>query len=115
MGDCERAFGKRAVCRLSIFCHLTVECLLKAAVAKNTGEQAKPLHNLVRLVEIAGIPVSIEHKELLKDITDFNMEARYPEERFEFFKKATSEFTHDYFSKTNELIVWLKKLLENKH
>ena len=96
------------------FCHLTIECLLKAMVANNTGEQAKPIHNLVRLAEIAGIQISPEHKELLEEITEFNMEARYPEEKFAFFKKATNEFTRQYVSKTEQLIVWLKNLLENK-
>ncbi len=96
------------------FCHLTVECLLKAMVAKNTEEQAKPIHHLVRLSEIAGIDLSPEKRELLKEISDFNMETRYPEEKLAFFKKANEAFTRHFVSKTEDLVVWLKKLLKNK-
>jgi hypothetical protein len=37
--------------------------------------------------------MSSERLELLEVITDFHLEARYPDEKFTFYKKCTKEFT----------------------
>jgi hypothetical protein len=59
------------------------------------------------LAEKAGLSVSPEQLELLEIVTDFNLEARYPDERFSFFQRCTATFTKDFMSKIEELRKWL--------
>ena len=88
------------------FGHLTVEKLLKALCA--ASDQPPPFtHRLVYLAEKAGIKVSEDQIELLEIITDFNLEARYPDEKFSFYMKCTQEFTLHYIQKIEEIRQWL--------
>jgi len=45
-------------------------------------------HRLMLLVEKAGLALSEEQSELLEAVTDFNLEARYPDEKFLFGDNA---------------------------
>jgi len=89
------------------FGHLTLEKILKAIFVKKTNESPPLTHRLVFLAEKAGLPASPEQFELLEIVTDFNLEARYPDERFSFFEKCTAEFTKDSISKIEEFRKWL--------
>ncbi|MBI2447276.1 MAG: hypothetical protein HYV48_01910 [Candidatus Omnitrophica bacterium] len=42
-------------------------------------------------------------------ITDFNLETRYPDERFAFYKKCTKKFTEVNLKKIKEIKKWLLK------
>jgi HEPN domain-containing protein len=61
------------------FAHLTLEKTIKAHVCKATGELASKIHNLVRLSQIAGLALSEEQIDLLAEVSEFNIEGRYPE------------------------------------
>ncbi len=61
------------------FAHLVLEKTLKAHVCKATGELAAKTHNLVRLSEKAGLKLSDDQIDLLADVSEFNIEGRYPE------------------------------------
>ena len=45
--------------------------------------------------------------EMLEIITDFNLEARYPDEKFSFHEKCTKEFTETNLKKIEEIKAWL--------
>lgn len=49
----------------------------------------------------------MEQLELLEIITDFNLEARYPDEKFSFYKKCTRDFTYQYLQQIEEMRIWL--------
>jgi len=85
------------------FGHLTLEKILKAIIIKITNESPPLTHRLGFLAEKAGLSVSPEQLELLEIVTDFNLEARYPDERFSFFQRCTATFTKDFMSKIEEL------------
>lgn len=89
------------------FGHLTLEKILKAIIIKITNESPPLTHRLGFLAEKAGLSVSPEQLELLEIVTDFNLEARYPDERFSFFQRCTATFTKDFMSKIEELRKWL--------
>lgn len=61
------------------FAHLTLEKIIKAHVCKTTGELASKIHNLVRLSQKAGLILSEEQIDLLAEVSEFNIEGRYPE------------------------------------
>lgn len=94
------------------FGHLTLEKLLKAVFVKKCDESPPFTHRLVALAEKAGLPVTAEQLELLEIVTDFNLEARYPDEKFSFFKKCTAPFTKNYLTKIEELRKWLRRQIQ---
>jgi HEPN domain-containing protein len=106
-------FEKEDYAYALFFGHLTLEKLLKAACVIITEDAPPMTHRLIFLAERAGIELSEKQTELLEIVTDFNLEARYPDERFSFYKKCTREFTLKYLNQIEEMRQWLlqKKLL----
>ncbi|MDD5090579.1 MAG: HEPN domain-containing protein [Candidatus Wallbacteria bacterium] len=93
--------------------HLVVEKLLKACYVRDNGNRVPPkTHNLLKLAECTALQLSESQKLLLSEVSDFNIETRYPEYKNEFYKQCTREFTLDYFSRMKELTVWLKSRLK---
>ena len=89
------------------FGHLTIEKLLKAMFVKKFNEAPPYTHRLVFLAEKVEFDMSSERLELLEVITDFHLEARYPDEQFSFFKKCTREFTKEHLRRIGGLRRWL--------
>ena len=88
--------------------HLVIEKILKAFYIRDVNEAPPRIHNLLRLAEPTTLRLSDEQKQLLMDITRFNIETRYPDYKQSFQKLCTKEFTEDYFMKIKELHAWLK-------
>ena len=91
------------------FGHLSIEKLLKAIFVKKFDEVPPYSHRLVFLAEKIGLDMSLERLELLEVITDFHLEARYPDEKFTFYKKCTKEFTDKHLRRIGGLRRWLLK------
>ncbi len=92
-------------------CHLSIEKLLKALIVKSAKKHAPYSHNLVDLAKRTKIDFSEESKMLLADLTEFNLEARYPEWQKNFYSKCSRGYAEDYFQKTKKFQKWLKKYL----
>jgi HEPN domain-containing protein len=93
------------------FGHLTIEKLLKAVFVSKFDDAPPFTHRLTYLAEKAELVVSTERLEMLEIITDFNLEARYPDEKFLFQKKCTKEFTEINLMKIEEIREWLLQQL----
>ncbi|MBA4394404.1 MAG: DNA-binding protein [Desulfobacca sp.] len=93
------------------FGHLAIEKLLKAVFVIKKEEQAPYIHNLNRLAEMIGIPLSEDQRNQLIKITAFNLESRYPDEKRSFRKKCTEEFTRKELAEIEEVFSWLKSML----
>ena len=89
--------------------HLTVEKLLKALFVRKFDEPPPFTHRLPYLAEKAGLRLSQERLELLEIITDFNLEARYPDEKFSFHRRCSKEFAKKYMDKIEEIREWLQQ------
>jgi len=87
--------------------HLVVEKTLKAFYVRDCGEVPPRIHNLVRLAENSKLSLSDEQLTFLADINDFNIETRYPDYKFIFYKTCTREFAQEQFSKIKEMYRWL--------
>lgn len=96
------------------FGHLTVEKVLKAIFVNQHKDTPPFSHNLIYLAEEAEIELSEEKIELLEEITDFNLEARYPDDKFSFFRKCTKEFAENKLNKIEEIREWLIQKLPLK-
>ncbi len=85
------------------FGHIILEKVLKALVVKKIGEHAPFTHDLVQLQGLAGISLSKAETDILDEANDFNIRARYPERKLEFYKKCTKEFTDKYMPAIKDL------------
>ncbi len=70
------------------FGHLTIEKMLKAIYVDRLNDIPPFTHRLVYLAEKASLELNEEHLRLLETVTDFNLEARYPDEKFTLRRSA---------------------------
>lgn len=87
--------------------HLVIEKLLKALAIKNNVKHVPKIHDLNKLAKAANIAIDDLLKDLLDVITSFNIEARYPDYKNEFYKKCNYAFASQYIKKIEELRLWL--------
>jgi HEPN domain-containing protein len=100
-------FEKGDYSYLLFFGHLTIEKILKAIYVDKLEEIPPYTHRLVYIAEKVHIKLTTEQLELLETVTDFNIEARYPDEKFSFKKRCTRDFTERYLTKIKEMKEWL--------
>jgi HEPN domain-containing protein len=87
--------------------HLVLEKALKAFYVRDKQELPPWIHNLVRLAENTKLPLNEGQLAFLADVNDFNIEGRYPDFKFSFYKTCTKEFTEEQFQKIKEMYQWL--------
>jgi HEPN domain-containing protein len=87
--------------------HLVIEKVLKAFYTRDNDVTPPKIHNLPRLAEKINLQFSDEQKTILTDINDFNLEARYPDQKLLFYKLCTKEFTGVNFNTIKEMYSWL--------
>lgn len=79
--------------------HMVLEKILKGLIVRSTQKQAPYIHDLVRLQEVADLKLSEKEINLLDEINDFNIRARYPEYKLRFYKLCTRTYTKSYIDK----------------
>ena len=105
-------FEKKDYSYALFFGHLTIEKILKAIFTDKKDKTPPFSHNLVYLAEKADLELNDESLELLEEISDFNLEARYPDDKFSFYKKSTMEFTKNKLKQIERLKKWLLQKLQ---
>lgn len=88
------------------FAHLALEKTLKGLICKRTLELAPPIHNLVRLAQLARVSLSEEKLDLLAEVNEFNIEGRYPEMQLPMPSQVEAQ---NYLSRIAEVLEWLKQ------
>ena len=91
------------------FGHIILEKVLKGLVARETKKQAPYIHDLIRLREIARLELSQDEIKFLNKVNDFNIRARYPEYKLQFYKQCDRKYTKNYL---DEIIRLYKKLCQ---
>ena len=76
--------------------HLVLEKLLKAIYVREHQKIAPRIHDLVKLAKSTSLNLTDEQLVFLSEISDFNMEGRYPDEKNQFAQKCNKEFTTAY-------------------
>lgn len=87
--------------------HLVIEKLLKALAVQNGKENIPKIHDLTKIAKAAGLNMDENQMDLFDVITSFNIEARYPDYKHEFYKKCDQKFTTLHIDKIKELREWL--------
>jgi HEPN domain-containing protein len=91
--------------------HLVVEKALKAAVVSLSQGHAPPIHNLVRLAQLAGIDVDEPTGELFAELTRFNIEARYPKDKQALRAIATEAYARRKLAAVRGVLKWIQNAL----
>ncbi|MDR3244244.1 MAG: HEPN domain-containing protein [Elusimicrobiota bacterium] len=96
--------------------HLVIEKLLKALFVKNHGKETKMpfIHNLLLLANKADLIISEKQKKQLSVFTEFNINARYQDYKFKFYKKCTKQYTAKHIKEIKEVRKWLKNQIYPK-
>ena len=92
--------------------HLALEKVLKAIVVKKTRSHAPITHSLPLLAEKSGLVIPEATQIKLKEFVEFHIEARYPSEQKEFYKKCNKSYTTKKFGEIKEVYKWLKGKLK---
>jgi len=81
---------------------------------KNVDDKPPWKHRLVLLAKKAGLPLHETQEQFLETVTDFNIEARYPDVKFSFYKMCTREFTEMHLQRIEEFYQWLLQLIKSE-
>ena len=82
--------------------HLAIEKALKAKIMSLKKEYLFT-HKLINLAKLAEYPINKKVLEELREITSFNIEARYDDYKFSFYKKATRKYASKWVTTCNNL------------
>jgi HEPN domain-containing protein len=88
--------------------HLVIEKMLKALFTQNICDTPPRIHDLVKLAKLAKIDLDATKITIYNRINDFNIEARYPDEKLSFYKIATKDFAENNLKTIKEEFKWLK-------
>ena len=88
--------------------HLLLEKLLKAIYVRDNQKIPPRTHDLVKLTKSTKLELTKNQEEFLFIVNDFNLEARYPDEKLEFYKLCTKKFARKNFEKIKVMYQWLK-------
>lgn len=94
------------------FLQLTLEKLIKAIHISRKDEHPLYVHNLVLLAQKADIKFTDDELADLKEISSFNVTARYDSYKRDFYNKATHEFATKWMKKGKGLQTKLINFLE---
>ena len=94
------------------FLHLTLEKIIKALVVKSTKVHSPYSHSLSFLLGKSGVAAPERYIELLTEMSKFNMQTRYPDERLAFYKSIDAKTSQYWHKHGEELRQWLLSLLK---
>lgn len=89
-------------------CHLSLEKVLKAAVAEATGQPAPRTHDLIALAQRASLDLERGYQRFVGKLNDAGVAARYPEDMRKAMKDYTEDVARGYLRQTEELAHWLR-------
>lgn len=107
----EELFASKHFNHTLFYCQLTLEKVLKAIFIKTNNYYPIPTHNLILLAKKSKIPFTADDENTLREITSFNIEARYDILKNKLFHKATEDFTRSYLEITKNYLDSYEKLL----
>ena len=94
------------------FLQLSLEKLIKAVHISRKDEHPLYVHNLVLLSQKADIEFTDNELADLKEISSFNVTARYDSYKRDFYNKATREFASEWMKRGENIRIKLISFLE---
>lgn len=94
------------------FLHLSIEKILKALFVARNSQYAPMTHNLLQLAESCQLECDAIQEQKLATINEFNMVTRYPSQKYDFYTKATKEFSEAQIAEGREIFNWIELNLQ---
>lgn len=94
------------------YLHLSIEKIIKAYYVYQRNNHAPFSHNLLYLSRESGLDIAEKDILLLSEINEFNLESRYPDEKFSIYKMADKTFTGKYLKEVRRLREWISEKLK---
>ncbi len=91
--------------------HLVLEKTLKALYVKQMQVSAPKTHQLHTLALELDLNISEIKLDFLRKVNEFNIEARYPDYKLNFYKLCTLSFCVKYLNEIKEFHQWLLKMI----
>lgn len=100
---------------VAFMCHQTIEKTLKAYWSFVCDDIPPKTHNHMRLADGCGLyeQMSEEQKSFIDIITNYNIEARYPEDKAALARTLSPEVCRNIIDETKVLQQWIKDKLSN--
>jgi HEPN domain-containing protein len=92
--------------------HLVLEKALKAYYCYSRNDIPPRTHDLLKLAKLSNLSMTQNQKELYLRFNDFNIEARYPDYKFSFYKTATKDFAIINLNHIKKEFLWIKSLIK---
>ena len=98
---------------VAFMCHQAIEKTLKAYWCRTQTDDPPYTHNHKRLATGCGLyeQMNADQIDFIETVTNYNIEARYPEDKEELSRELTQQTCRDIIDKTKQLQQWIKKLL----
>jgi HEPN domain-containing protein len=104
----ESLFKSRRYIYVIFMCHLAVEKVLKAILTEISSDAPPRTHNLYRLLELGRLEVPEVHNDIVAKLNTMSITTRYPEDLEAFSAEITRKLVREYFTKTKDLLQWLR-------
>ena len=98
---------------VAFMCHQVIEKTLKAYWCATREDDPPYTHNHKRLAMGCGLyeQLNDEQRHFLNRITNYNIEARYPEDKEELSQTLTIEYCRYFIDETQKIQQWIKDRL----
>lgn len=95
---------------VAFMCHQAIEKTLKAYWCGTLPEDPPYTHSHKRLADGCGLysRMSKEQKDFINTVTNYNIEARYPEDKDELTRTLTPQACRQMIDETKQLTQWIK-------
>ncbi len=104
----DHAFLWRKPRQAMFHAHLSLEMALKASVCSFLKDVSPKIHDLVRLAQIAQLPISDNQKRFLGKMNQYNITGRYTNP---LPQEPTHEEAAQLIQTSKEFVKWLKPVL----
>ena len=98
---------------VAFMCHQTIEKTLKAYWCGTRADDPPYIQNHMRLAEGCGLydKMSDGQKDFLDKVTNFNIEARYPEDKDAIYRRLSKQTCRQIIDDTKQLMQWITEKL----
>ena len=98
---------------VAFMCHQAIEKTLKAYWCGTLTSDPPYIHSHKRLADGCGLysQMNDQQKDFLNIITNYNIEARYPEDKDALSRTLTKEACRELIDETKQLLQWIKEKL----
>ena len=113
LGVAEDLYKAKRWLYVAFMCHQAIEKTLKAYWNAVREDEPPYTHNHKRLADGCGLysQLTEEQKDFLNTITNYNIEARYPEDKDALYNTLTPQACQELIEETKQLTQWIKEKL----